>query len=399
MWAGRTVSVFGTRLDALTYCAVITTAASPAQLGWLGALTGAPILLLSLSAGASVDRLRRRPLMIAADLGRALLMGSIPLAALLGGLTLAHVFMVAILSGALGLIFEIADHAYFPTLVTRGKLVEGNSKLEAGAEVAELAAPAAGGALVQALTAPLAVLVDAATFLDSAASILAIRARERAPAPRPRTGKNAGIWAGVVLLLRHPILRALTLSETMRSFFGAGFLGTLYTYFALKELHLAPVTVGLVIGTGGLGGLAGALLVGKATLRLGPGPALISAGLLEAVVLPLTPLAGGPLTLVMAMMVTAQFMGDFFGAAREITAVSVRQSLVPGRLLGRVAAGSKLVVGGAAPLGALAAGAVATAFSARAALFAAVAGIALSNLWLIFSPLRDLRAMPARARA
>lgn len=400
LWAGRTVSVFGTRLDALTYVAVISTAASPSQLGWLGALTGAPVLLVSLLAGAWVDRLRRRPLMIVVEIGRAALMATIPVAALMGRLSLQQVFVVGVLSGALGLLFDIADHAFFPTLVPSERLVEGNSRLEAGGEVAEIVAPAAGGGLVQALGAPMAAAADALTFLFSAGSLLLVRTREHEPA---RQGAQGSLWSemgeGVRFLLGTPLLRSLTLSEATRSFCGGGFFGTLYTWFALKELHLVPVTVGILIGAGGLGGLLGAIVSGRAVRRFGPGPATIAAGLVEALAVPCTPLAGGAPTVVIAMMLAGQFVGDVFGAMRGINETSLRQALIPDRLLGRVAAGTRFLVGGALPLGALAAGYLATLITARHALLVAAAGMGLSNLWLILSPLRRLRAMPARIEA
>ncbi len=326
LWAGRTISVFGTRLDALTYCAVLTTAASPSQLGWLGALSGAPVLLPSLSAGASVDRLRRRPLMIAADLSRAALLGSIPLAALMGGLTLLQVFVVAIVSSAVGLVFDIADHAYLPTLVAPARLIEGNSKLEAGAEVVELAAPAAGGGLVQALSAPLAVLVDAFTFLISSPGTGRCRhAHRRRGVGRP--ARSAHGRAGRAQVRAGP--------RHHRNGSAGG---------CRRALH-APC---------GRTSAAGDRHDGRCAI---PG----------------RPVRRGP--------------GDHR---------SLRQSLVPDRLLGRVAAGTKLLVGGVAPLGALAAGTLATFVSSRYAILVAVGGLALSNLWLIFSPLLRLRTMPAR---
>lgn len=393
LWLGLSISKFGTRLDALTFVALITLGASPAQLGWLGVAISAPVLFVALFAGVWVDRLRRRPVMIVADVGRALLLGSIPLAALFGVLTLAQVFIVAALAGVLAIFFDIANHSHLPTLVEREQIVEGNSKLEGSGEVVELIAPAAGGGLVQLLTAPIAVLVDALTFLCSAVSVAFIRT----PEPEPvRNTDEENIWReigeGLHILLRSKILRALTFKAMTDNFFGAGFFGTLYTYYALNELHLSPLVIGLLIGAGGAGGIIGAVFAERFALRYGVGRTLI----ISATVLipfPLTPLAFGPLPLVIAMMLASQFFGDIMQAIYGITEVSLRQSLIPNRLIGRVAASNQFLSGGLIPFGAIAAGLLATLISARWSLLVADAGMAIGAISLIFSPLRNLQTV------
>jgi Na+/melibiose symporter-like transporter len=398
LWLGQTISKFGTRLDALTFVALISLGVSPAQLGWLGVAASAPMLLVSLFAGVWVDRLRRRPVMIVADVGRALLLGSIPLAAVLGMLTLWQVFIVAALVGVLNVCFDVADHSYLPALIEREQLVDGNSKLEASGEVVELFAPAAGGGLVQLLTAPIAVLIDALTFICSALSIALIRK----PEPPPLRNKaEENIWreigTGLHILLGNKILRALTLAATMDNFFGAGFFGTLYTYYGLNELHLSPFVIGLLIGAGGAGGLIGAIFAERAAHRFGLGRAIVGASLLGIPLGFLTPLASGPLPLVIMMMASAQFFGDLLRNVHSINEVSLRQSIIPNRLLGRAAASSNFLVGGVAPFGAIVAGILGQLITARYALLIAVIGGALSNLWLVYSPLPGLREQPGSA--
>jgi predicted MFS family arabinose efflux permease len=394
LWAGHTISVFGTRLDALTFVALITLAASPAQLGLLNATLSVGVLAVALFVGVWVDRLRRRPVMIAADAGRALLLGSVPLAALFGWLSLAQVFIVAALMGALNVCFDVADHSHLPTLVEREQIVEGNSKLEASANVVEIIAPAAGGGLVQLLTAPFAVLADALTFVASAISIALIRKPEPSPLPR-QSGEN--VWheisVGLRLLLGNRLLRAISLAGAMRNFFGGGFFGTLYTYYALNELHLSPFVIGLLIGAGGAGGLIGAVYAERAARRFGLGRTIILASLLPPAV-PLTPLAFGPLPLVIAMMLASQFFGDILWAIHSINEVSLRQSYIPNRLIGRVAAANQFLSEAAIFFGSLAAGALATIITARWSLLVADLGMVVATLWLIFSPLPQIREQP-----
>jgi len=399
LWLGHTISVFGTRLDALTFVALITLAVTPAQLGLLGAVSSAPVLLVSLFAGVWVDRLRRRPILIASDIGRALLLGSIPLAALFGVLQLWQVYVVAALVGVLNVGFEVADHSYLPALVEREQLVEGNSKLSASANVMEIVAPGAGGGFVQLLTAPGAVLVDALTFLCSGLSVALIRKPEPPPAPRQA---DESIWRGLSeglrVLFGNRLLRAIALSATMSNFFGAGFFGTLYTYYGLVELHLSPFMVGLIIGAGGVGGIIGALLAGPAVRRFGLGRFIVGGAFVASTLGILTPLASGPLPLVIILMLIPQLFGDLIDTAVNINLVSLRQSLVPHRLLGRVGASNNFLVGGAAPFGALTAGVLAQLITARYALLIAVIGMFLSNLWLLYSPLPNLREQPGEAQ-
>lgn len=398
LWLGRTASRFGSHIGstALSLTAVLLLRATPAQMGLLAALGSAPSLVGAPLAGAWVDRLRRRPVLIAADIGRAALLTAIPLAALLGQLRIERLYAVAALAGLLTALFEAAEGAYVPALVPREELVEGNAALAAGDSVAEIGGQAAAGVLVQGLGGPAAVLLDAASCACSALCVGLIRVPEM-PAAEP--ARREGVWREAVAGLRAVwadlLLRALAGNAAVSAFFG-NFIGALYTLYAVRTLGVPVPLVGLLVATGGVGALAGALAAGRVARRAGPGPALIGATLVGGGMQLLNPLAGGPLPLAVsvAMLGAAQLMGDVAYAVHAVVAVSLRQAAVPGRLLGRVTASMGAIVGTAAPLGALAGGALGGAVGPRPTLLLAACGILLAALPLLLSSVRALRELP-----
>jgi len=399
LWLGRTASRFGSHIGstALSLTAVLLLRATPAQMGLLAALGSAPSLVGAPLAGTWVDRLRRRPVLIAADIGRAALLTAIPLAALLGQLRIERLYAVAALAGLLTALFEAAEGAYVPALVPREELVEGNAALAAGDSVAEIGGQAAAGVLVQWLGGPAAVLLDAASCACSALCVGLIRVPEM-PAAEP--ARREGVWREAVAGLRavwaDPLLRALAGNAAVSAFFG-NFIGALYTLYAVRTLGVPVPLVGLLVATGGVGALAGAFAAGRVARRAGPGPALIGATLVGGGMQLLNPLAGGPLPLAVsvAMLGAAQLMGDVAYAVHAVVAVSLRQAAVPGRLLGRVTASMGAIVGAAAPLGALAGGALGGAVGPRPTLLLAACGILLAALPLLLSSVRALRELPA----
>jgi MFS family permease len=399
LWTGQTISKFGSYISgvALPLTALLVLAATPVQMGILVALEGAPVLLVGLFAGVWVDRLRRRPILIACDLGRALLLGSIPLAAALGVLRMEQLYLVAALAGIFTVFFDIANQSYLPALVERERLVEANSKLGSSDSLAEISGPALGGGLVQVLTAPFAIVIDALSFLGSALCVGAIRKPEAPSAPLE---ERQNVWREIVegmgLVTRQPVLRALMGGMCTFEFFG-GFFGTLYTLYAVRDLHMPPALVGALVGLGGVGALLGSFVVGWVVRRLGVGRALIGAMLFAATLQLLIPLARGPLALAVLMMAIPQVVGDIGWAVFLIGEVSLRQSVIPDRLLGRANASMQFFTRGVSPLGALLGGALGALIGARFALLIAVCGILLGSLWLIFSPIRGLREHPAPA--
>lgn len=397
LWAGKTVSAFGSVVTrtALDLTAVITLGATPAQLGLLGALARTPALLVGLPAGVWVDRLRRRPIMIVADLARAVLLLTIPLAALLGVLSLPLVALTAFLAGALTVFFEVADNSYLPTVVSREHLVEGNSKLGVSDSLAEIGGPAIGGILVQLVTAPMAILVDAGSFLVSAAMLGLIRQEESPPAQRHHgTGMRAEIAEGLQTVASDPILRALAAAAATFSLMG-GFFGALYSVYAIRSLALTPALLGLVIAGGGIGALLGAALNSRITQLAGLGRTLIGGLLIHGACALVVPLARPPATVAGTMLLVAQIIGDAGLMLFFINAISLRQSVTPDRLLGRVNASMDFLVAAVGPVGLLLGGFLGQAIGMRPTLLMGATGSLLGGLWLLLSPVRSLQSQPA----
>jgi MFS family permease len=401
LWVGHTVSRFGSRItdDALPATAVFVLAATPAQLGWLVALESAPLLLVGLFAGVWVDRLHRRPIMIAADLGRALLLGSIPAAAALHMLHVEQLYIVAALAGALTVFFDVADQSFLPVLVRRENIAEGNSKLGMSGSIAEAAGPALGGSMIQLFSAPATILIDAVSFLISALSIGLIRTHE--PTPVPHEERQSG-WRdakeGLRLVFSEPILRAMAGHAATSTFFGS-FFAALYWPYAVRELGLGAALVGILISVGGVSALVGAILTGPITRRFGLGSAMVWSAVFAGLASLLIPLAGGALITAAAFLFAQQSLGDIFWEVYEINEISLRQGIVPDRLLGRANASMHFIAGGLLPIGALAAGALADHIGMKATLFIGGFGLLVASLWVIFSPIRELRKQPSLVEA
>jgi predicted MFS family arabinose efflux permease len=365
-------------------------------MGLLAAAQGLPVLLFSVSAGVWVDRIRRRPLMIACDLGRAVLLLTVPAAAVFDGLAMGQLYAVAFGVGLLETGFELAYRSYLPALVGREEIMAANSRLAASESVAESASPALGGAVVQVASGPAAVFVDALTFIWSATLFALIRRPEPEPVRSDGRTMLADAAEGLALVWRERVLRALTAAAATSRFFG-GFYAALYGVFLIQTLGFSPLAMGITVGAGGLGSLAGAALAEPMSRRFGLGPSLIVSKLALAVAsLPLV-LAGGPTELAFAMIFAAQLMGDPFWTTYEVGSLTLRQSITPERFLGRVNSALHIVQSGLQPVGALAAGLLAEAIGVRETLYVAVAGGTLSVLWLVASPVRDLREVAPKA--
>jgi predicted MFS family arabinose efflux permease len=394
LWTGQTISLFGTRLDALGYTAILVLGAGPIQLGVLAALEATPILVIGLVAGVWVDRVRRSPVMIAADLLRAAVFLSIPLAYAMGRLTLAQLILAGALVGLCTVFFDVAYQSFVPVLVSRRELVEANSKLGMSASLAEVTGPGLAGVLVQALSAPTTVFIDALTFLASALSLGLIRHRE--PPPEPpivQADMRREIGEGLRAVLWHPILRALALAAGTNTFFG-GFFGTLYVLYLIRVLGIGPAGVGLTIAAGGAGDLLGAICAPLIARRFGQGRTLLALGILIPISAILYPLAGGPATTATLILCLVQFIGDFGHAAYDIHELSIRQAIAPAQLLGRVNATSRVIGRGTYPFGLLAGGILGELVGIRTTIWIAIFGFFLASLWLIFSPLAAYDARP-----
>ena len=392
LWGAQAASAFGSRITrtALPILAIVTLRATPGELAVLSALGVAPSVVVGLLVGGRVDRSAKRPLLIGADLVRAVLVATIPLAAWLGMLSMPQLYGVAAAVGAASALFAIADNSFLPVLVAPEQLVEGNARLEATESVAEAAGPGLAGIMVQALTAPVAIAIDALSYVWSAALLSRIRTRESPAAPSDGGSVLRDVRAGFRACLAHPVLGPTLIAEAIVYLFG-GFFLALYMLLTLRTLGLSPGVVGLVIGVGGVGAFAGALLAPALGRRLGTGTAMVLALAVGQGAVLLIPLAVHAPALAVPLLTLQQLVGDAFLGAYAVHAVSLRQRVLPAELLGRASAAVHATTGGALALGALVAGPVATALGAAAAAWIGACGGLLAVALLLASPVRRVR--------
>lgn len=395
LWAAQSVSSLGARItrEGLPFAAVMSLGASPAQVGILAALARGPAILVGLTGGGIVDRNRRRPILIGSDVGRALVLATIPIAAWSHLLTMNQVYVVAALVGALSVIFDIADHAYLPSLIARDQLVDGNSKLAITDSLAEIGGPALYGVLFQFLTAPIAIAVNAGTYLFSAAALATIRSRE-SPIPKKsvqgHTDLVGDFRTGLGAALADPPVRTLLAISTAAALFGA-FFSALYVVFALRVLHLSATMLGATVAVGGVAALFGAVAAGPLIRRFGIGPAFVVSGIVAGAGSVFIPLAHGAPLVGMMMLMVSQLIGDSVGTVSEICGRSLRQSLVQPHLMGRVGGVFAVAPGVTGIIGAIAGGWLGGAIGARHTLLFACAGVTLAPTIGLFSPLVKLR--------
>ena len=393
--AAATVSQIGSFITrtALPFAAILILGAGA---GEVAIIRGAEIiagLTIGLVAGAWVDRLRRRPVMIWADLGRAVILGSIPVAFVVGQLTLPHLVIAAFGAAVLTTFFDVADRAYLPTVIGRDRLVAGNSTLTATSSAAEFVGFGAGGWLIQVLTAPIAIAIDAASFLVSALFLGRIRAKEPAPTPvEDREPVLREIVEGLRLTLGHPILRPLALADASVAGFW-GIFGAVFLVFA-TDIGFQPAVLGLLAAVGGLSSLVGAVLAERVTRRLGVGRFLISAMVLVTignVCLALTPDA----TMIgVALLLAQQVLTDSSLTAFDVVAMSIRQVSVDDRALGRVGASFHTLAMGFLLSGTLIGGVLAETVGLRWALVVGGGGGLLAIAILRFSAVRRMEEVP-----
>jgi len=392
LWGGQSVSEVGSQVTTLAFplVAVEVLGASAFEVGVLTACSTAAFLLMGLPAGAWVDRLRRRRVMMAADLGRMAAVGSIPVAYALGGLTLVQLYVTALAAGILTVFFDVAYQSYLPGLVGPERLVEGNAKLAGSAQVAQVAGPSMAGVLVQTLGGPVAVAVDAASFLVSSLTLATIATPEAAPDPPAHDGLRAQIGEGLGFVLGHRTLRAIAGCTGTSNLFSS-MMAAVEVVFLVRVIHVRAGIIGLLFAAGGIGGVAGALTASSVARRIGgvratlAGMAVTSGGL----VIPLTGRGAG----VVLFAVGSFFLG--FGAVvYNINQVSFRQRLCPPALLGRMNATMRFLVWGEMPIGALIGGALASGIGLRDTLWVGAVGQVLAIIWLLASPMRSQRDFP-----
>jgi MFS family permease len=391
-WSGQTISMFGDQISAivLPLVGVIALHAGPAQMGYLAALEWLPSLLFGLHAGAWVDRRgRRRATMIAADLGRAALLGSVPVCYALGVLTLAQLYGVAFGAGLLSILFTVSDPALFVALVPPGRYVEGQSLVYGSRALSFVGGPSTGGLLVQLLTAPFAVIADALSFLGSAFFLSRIK-----PAEPPAEGAAKGaLTAGARFVRESRIVRASLTAVATINFFNFMFFA-LFVLYATRALNVRPGLLGLVLGAGAVGGVLGSLVTSRLAARLGAGQTYTIACLIFIAPLALVPLAAGPRPVILAMLFAAEFGAGFGVMVLDISIGAIFAAVIPDKLRSRVTGAFQAVNYGTRPVGALAGGTLGSLIGIRPTLWIAAIGGMTGILWLLPSPMPGFR-MPA----
>ena len=396
LWVGQTASAFGSQVGglAMDFTAVIWLGATPLEISVLAACRLVPGFAVGLPAGAWVDRLHRRPILIMADGGRAVALFSVPIAAVLGWLTIEQLYMVALTTSALGIFFDTAYEAYLPTLVERDELVEGNAKLASTASLSEVGAFGVSGWLVQLFSGPGAILVDATSFIFSALSIWRIRSPEP---PLASMGERQHILRevqeGLKLITSSAILRTLAMTNVTLNF-SSRMVGVTYLLYLNRQLGFEPGVLGMIFAVGGITGLAGIVVAGKSAWFGGLGPALILASFISGVGILFMPLAASVSVIGVAFLLLNQVITDPAWAFYDVNMVSLRQSITPDRLLGRMNASMRFLDFGAMLAGSFAGGLLGQSIGLRETLFMAAGMMFVASLLLLVSPIARLREIP-----
>jgi MFS family permease len=393
LWTGQTISLFGSSITALALpsVAILTLGAKAYQVGLLEAAQFLAFPLLGLPAGVWVDRLPRKAVMVIADVGRALALGSVPLAWARHSLTLGHLYLVALVVGVLTVFFDVAYQSYLPTLIDRVDLIEGNSKLEVSRSASEVAGNGFAGILIQWLGAPLSVLVDALSFIASVLGLAAIRKREKvASSPAMSKGFHEELRAGVEVVCKNPVLRNIA-ACTATSNLGSAMIGAVFLIFAYRNLHLPPALVGGVLAFGNLG-VAGAFLAAGIAQRFGLGKTLLLTSIMGGIGILVTALAAFGLPVI--FLLVAQLLQSFANPVYNVNQVSLRQAIVEPSLQGRMNATMRTIVWGTLPIGSLIGGIIGSTLGALPTIVIAGFVSLAAALWIRFSPAFRLMSIP-----
>ena len=396
LWTGQAISSLGSSITtiAMPLAAILVLHASPVQLGVLSALTFLPHLLFGLPAGVLVDRLPRRSILVIADVGRALLLGSVPLLGVLGLLHMEHLYAVAFLAGVMTLLFDSTATTLVPLLVGRENLVRANSAWLLNVSIAGIVGPSLAGGLVQLLTAPVTIAFDALSFLLSAGCSLLIGVASNTSAAVGRPIRlRSEIVEGLRVLFGSKILSSIAVSATVGALAGA-MQAPLVILYLVRELSLSPALVGLAVTATGVASVAGALLAPVYSQRIGLGRAYISGQLLASLAGVALAAASGSMAVVAPFVILGQLLRGLGPPLFGVAQTTLRQTIVPDHVLGRVNATWRFLVFGAQPLGALLGGGLGAVLGLRAALVLSSLGMLVGFLWAARSPLRSLRHLP-----
>jgi MFS family permease len=396
LWIGESISLVGSEVSelALPLTAILVLGADAADLGLLGAARFAPFLLFTLPIGALADRRRRRPMLIVANIGRAFAIGSIPLLAAFDALTMPALFAAAFVVGSLTVLFDVTYLSYVPTVAGRDQLIEANTRLQASASAAAIGGPGLGGLLVQVLSAPVALVLDALSYVISAVNLLFIRSPEQEPVrERAARGLVAEVRDGFGMLLGHRSLRALAGVAGAYNLFSQ-WIAVLFVLFAVEELGLSAGLIGAVLASGAVGALIGAVLAGRAGRRLGLGRALVLAVTIECVAMLPLGFVAGPTPIVVVILFAIHVVNGCFVTMSSVLALAYRQAVAPELLLGRITAGYRFISYGAIPIGALLGGWAGESIGLRGGLIVGTIGLVIAVAFALLSPLRSVRALP-----
>lgn len=389
LWAGSTVSLFGSQITflAIPFTAILVLHVTTTQMSFLVLAEFLPSLLIGLFAGVWIDRWPRRPLLIVTDIGRALLLGSIPLMVFLSLLRIEYLYAIAFLVGTLTLFFNVAYGAFLPSLVERKQLIDGNSKLESSNLLAQIAGPAFAGWLIQLITAPLAILADAFSFLVSAFSLCIIRAQEQRPERKERPHFWRDLNEGLRIVVQDPLLRPIAACSATLNFFG-GIMDVVRVLYIVQVLHLGAFFFGIMFSIASTSALVGSLFNSWITRKLGLGRTILISTFTLALGWLLIPLAGGPPLVTIAIIAMGSLLFGISNTLFNVNTQSLRQQITPNELLGRVGSCMQFIGEGTLPLGALIGGVLGQALGLRTTFIIACCGLFLAFLWTLFSPAR-----------
>jgi MFS family permease len=403
LWAAATISVLGSQITllAVPFIALTMLRATVFQISLLAAVEMLPFLLFTLPAGAWLDRVRRRPVLVAADVGRGVALLSIPIAYLAGCLTLAQLFVVAFVAGTLTAFFDIADQSFLPGLLNREDLVEGNAKLQLSYSAAQIGGPTLAGNLIAMAAAPIAIAVDALTFLVSGGLVSAIKKREpkpeRALDPDGRpTPLRAEIASGLRYVAGNRYLRPIAGCTATSNLCGAALFG-IFPALIWRELGLSPAFFGTVMGLASFGFLAGAVMSNSLPRTLGVGPTIIFSAALCSPAFVLITLTPASLVWAAVTLFGGWFVIGLTQVVYNVAQISLRQSITPLEMQSRMNATMRFIVWGTIPIGSVLGGLLAVVFPLRVALLIAAVASFAAVPWVLFSPLRSLRNIPEGA--
>jgi MFS family permease len=394
LWSAGTVSDLGSQVTelALPLTAILILHATPFQIGVLGAARALPYLVVGLAAGVLVDRSRSVPLLVGTDLGRAVILGSIPIAYAVGQLHMPQLYVVAFAAGGLTVLFGVAEAATIHAVAPRQDLIDANSKMAVSNSIASVAGPGLGGVLIGALSAPVAILVDAISFLLSAAVLIGIRTTASLPkAEGPRSGVLADVKEGLSFILRHQLLRALVATLALMNLFYSVFF-TAYLLYAVRVLHLSPFVIGVIFAIAGLAGLAGAAAAPPLGTRFGVGSVIVAGVGISSLALLLIPIA--PVASPIPWLVAAESMQVFGLLAFSSTQLGLRQTLTPARLQGRMTASMRFLIQALTPVGAIVGGILGSLIGLHATLWIGAVGSLLALVPLLIAKFPAMRTIP-----